>query len=197
MHCPHCHIQTSITPAMTEYKHASAYGEAIPTPAAWRQDRTMQWWIGICNSCSGPVLTLNNGDTVWPYPMPSATASEIPEDIRNNLVEAKKCASVEAWRAAVTMCRRAIQMSCIQKGANPRDTLVLQINHLKDNSIITADLHDWATVVRWVGNDGAHPGGTEPDKGDAMTMIDLAEQFLHVLYVAPAKAAAHRAKIGK
>lgn len=95
------------------------------------------------------------------------------------------------------MCRRAIQMACIEKGATPTDKLVAQINTLKNNSVITADIHEWATVIRWVGNDGAHPEGIKVDEEDAVGMIDLAEQFLHILYVAPAKAAAPRAKIGK
>lgn len=134
---------------------------------------------------------------VWPNPMPSETPGEIPDEIRSNLVEAKQCASVQAWRATVTMCRRAIQMACLDKGAIPSDTLVKQIDHLKSGGIITADIHEWATIVRWVGNSGAHPDNTTVDKESAETMLDLAEQFLHVLYVAPAKAAAHRAKIGR
>ncbi|GAA4009318.1 hypothetical protein GCM10022631_22140 [Deinococcus rubellus] len=88
-------------------------------------------------------------------------------------------------------------MACIDRGAPTNTNIVGQINYLRDDHIITNEVHEWATVVRWVGNDGAHPGGSEPDQEDASAMIDLAEQFLHVLYVAPAKAAAHRAKIGK
>lgn len=187
MHCPHCHVHTSITPTNT----------GGGTQAATQDDFRGLWWIGRCNNCKNFVLVHNEGNTIWPSPFPSPTAKEIPQSVRENLLEAKRCASVNAWRAGVVMCRRALQMACIDKGASDSDNLVAQINQLKANSVITADLHEWATVVRWVGNDGAHPGGAQVDKEDAENMLDLTEQFLHVLYVAPAKAAAHRAKLGK
>ena len=191
MHCPYCHVHTSITPL------ANASGDISGT----RDLHGNVWQIGSCNACGGVVMEsqtlMSSSRTIYPHPLPSSTAKEIPEEIRKTLIEAKLCASVKAWQASVTMCRRAIQMACIEKGAIASDKLVTQINTLKDKSIITADIHEWATVIRWVGNDGAHPGGIKVDEEDAVGMIDLAEQFLHILYVAPAKAAAHRTKIGK
>ncbi|WP_344983255.1 DUF4145 domain-containing protein [Deinococcus rubellus] len=185
MHCPFCHVHTSITPKLIQN-----------LPYAVHDRMNVSWYIGECNNCGNLVLASQYGK-VYPDPLPSPTPTEIPEAIRSNLVEAKQCASVGAWRAAVTMCRRAVQMACIDRGAPTNTNIVGQINYLRDDHIITNEVHEWATVVRWVGNDGAHPGGSEPDQEDASAMIDLAEQFLHVLYVAPAKAAAHRAKIGK
>ena len=193
MFCPHCHTKTSITPATQriELTHSATVVEVV-----WSTSQGY-WWIGICNDCRRPVLVYKDAENIWPTPMPSRTASEIPIEIRENLIEAKSCAAVNAYRASFVMCRRALQMACIDKGASASDNLVAQINYLKTAAVITADLHEWATVVRWVGNDGAHPGGAEIDKEDAENMLDLTEQFLHVLYVAPAKAAAHRAKLGK
>lgn len=187
MYCPHCHRQTSITPLKTHTGNSTISRDA----------NGVDWFIGTCNYCFHPVLSQDQGAVVWPNPMPSDTSSDIPNNIRGNIIEAKKCNSVSSWRATVVMCRRAIQMACLEKGANPSDNLISQINYLKSSNIITQDLHEWATIVRWVGNDGAHPGGIEPDSEDASSMLDLAEQFLHVLYVAPARAAAHRAKLGK
>ncbi|WP_425147384.1 DUF4145 domain-containing protein [Deinococcus sp.] len=187
MHCPHCHIHTSITPVFT-----------IDGSQADIRDRfNMPWSVGSCNNCFGLVLVGNAGGTIWPQPLPSDTPKEIPQDIRGNLIEAKMCASISAWRASGTMCRRAIQMASLERGAPLNKTLVEQIKFIKDAGIITNDIHEWATIVRWVGNGGAHPGGVEAGKENAEVMLELTEQFLYVLYVAPAKAATHRAKIGK
>lgn len=187
IYCPHCHRHTSITDLPNHHGQTS-----------WSRDfQGIDWFIGVCNFCKNTVLSRSDGGVVWPNPMPSETAAEIPPPIRENLIEAKQCNAVSAFRATVVMCRRAIQMACVDRGANRNDSLVVQIKSLKQNGVITNELHEWATVVRWVGNDGAHPGGVEPDAEDASAMLDLAEQFLHVLYVAPAKAAAHRAKLGK
>jgi hypothetical protein len=63
--------------------------------------------------------------------------------------------------------------------------------------VITNDLKEWADVVRWVGNDAAHPDKQPVNEEDAQDMLNLAEQFLHVIYVAPAIAKEQRTKRGK
>ena len=67
------------------------------------------------------------------------------------------CFSVGCYRACAVMARRCIQNACRKKGAKEKD-LVKQINELCQLGIITKDIEEWATVVRWVGNDAAHPG---------------------------------------
>jgi hypothetical protein len=71
------------------------------------------------------------------------------------------------------------------------------LQELASNGVITKDLKEWADVVRWVGNDAAHPSKDEVNKEDAEDILKLAEQFLHVIYVAPAIAKERRAKRGK
>ena len=62
---------------------------------------------------------------------------------------------------------------------------------------ITRDLKEWATAVRWVGNDAAHPNKEPVGKDDAEAVLKLAEQFLNVIYVTPALAQATNEKRGK
>ena len=50
--------------------------------------------------------------------------------------------------------------------------------------------------MRWIGNDAAHPAA-EVTKDDAEDILKLAEQFLHVIYVAPAIAKELADKKGK
>jgi hypothetical protein len=52
--------------------------------------------------------------------------------------------------------------------------------------VIKKELKEWADVVRWVGNDAAHPGKQMVNERDAQDILKLAHQFLHVIYVAPA-----------
>ena len=94
------------------------------------------------------------------------------------------------------MARRCIQNACLQKGTVAKD-LVNQIIELADKGIITKDIAEWATVVRWVGNDAAHPGKDEVKKEDAKDCLELAEQFLHVIFVTSAIAKARRTARGK
>jgi Domain of unknown function (DUF4145) len=142
------------------------------------------------------VLVLNKGDIIYPQPLPSPTDDRIPELIRNDLNEAKISYSVKAFRASAVISRRAMQSACIDKGAT-KEKLVEQLHELAVNGVITNDLKEWADVVRWVGNDAAHPDNQIVTEKDAEDILHLAEQFLHVIYVAPAIAQEQRTKRGK
>ena len=72
-----------------------------------------------------------------------------------------------------------------------------QISDLASRGVITEDLKDWATAVRWIGNDAAHPSDGAVDKDDAEAVLTLAEQFLIVVYVTPALARATMSDRGK
>jgi len=94
------------------------------------------------------------------------------------------------------MSRRVTQLACIRKGATKRD-LVDQISELAASGVITKDIQEWATVVRWIGNDAAHPNKDDVTKEDAEDCLKLAEQFVHVIFVTPAIAQSRRAAKGK
>ena len=183
--CPHCHKHTALSIAQTEYEFNYRKYE---TSAIWDDRNGGQWWIGICNNshCQQPVLVLNDGSVIYPYPLPSMTDERIPDPMRRDLIEAKICFSVDAYRACSVMARRAIQNACINKGAKEKDVLATQINELFNKGVITKDIKDWADVVRNVGNDAAHPNNEILEKEDADDILELAEQMLQVLYVAPA-----------
>jgi len=191
--CPFCRRHTSLTPAPVIFKHGY---DTLKIDAKWEKSYNATWWIGVCNFCKMPVLVLNDGDIIYPTPLPSPTDERIPETIRHDLDEAKMCFSVNAYRACAVMARRAMQSACIDKGTS-KEKLVDQLEELAANGIITKDLREWADVVRWVGNDAAHPDTEEVNKEDAEDILKLAEQFLHVIYVAPAIAKERKAKRSK
>ncbi len=190
---PHCHRHTSLEPAPVEAKRGY---DTFYVGAVWKQDYGSTWWIGVCNYCNAPVLVQNAAVTVYPHPLPQPTDPNVPEEIRADLDEAKMCFAVSAWRAAAVMARRAMQSAAIEKGATKKQ-LVEQVAELAAQGKITQDLKEWADVVRWVGNDAAHPGGQPVTREDAEEVLKLAEQFVHVLYVAPALAKKLRTKKGK
>lgn len=194
IYCPHCHRYTSLTPAKTP----PITGNPIEVVyCRWVKGNSDVWWIGICNHCKNPVLVHNDGDVVYPSPLPSPSDENIPNDIRKDLDEAKMCFSVGAYRACAVIARRAIQSSCINKGCSSKKNLADQLQELLNNGIITKDLKEWADVVRWVGNDAAHPNNEEVSQEDADDILRLAEHFLHVMFVAPAIAKERKNKMKK
>jgi hypothetical protein len=190
IYCPHCHRHTALSPAPVEVDRGSQVG------AIWQRGYEDVWWIGICNYCGNPVLVHNDGYEIYPTPIPQPTDERVPESIRKDLDEAKACMQVNAFCAAAVMARRVIQQVAIDKGCT-RGNLVDQINDLASNGIITSDVKEWATVVRWVGNDAAHPNAIAVEEDDAADIIDLANQLLQIVYVAPAIAKHRRTERGK
>jgi len=154
--------------------------------------------IGECNSCSFFLLVHRAGSNIietHPKALPRPVDERIPEVIASDFKEALNCFSVNAYRAASVMARRAIQTICLEKGAPKGKKLSEQIDWLFDNRVITTDLQGWAHEVRFIGNDGAHPDLDDPNpvsRNDALDILDLFDEFAKVLYVAPAIAEERR-----
>ena len=139
------------------------------------------------------MLICNQGDRVYPHPIPAPTDPKVPQDIAGDLDEAKMCLSVRCYRAAATMARRCIQSACLERGA-PSGDPYKQIEHLLGKQIITKDMSDWANAVRCLGRDGAHPNKESVEKDDAEDAVNLADKFCEVLFVVPKIAQAQRAQ---
>lgn len=152
------------------------------------------WTILECPNCKNCVLVncVKNSHAnfqlkkIFPYPLPSKTDERIPEKIKNDIDEAKLCFSVRAFNGSASMSRRALQRACKEKGATKRD-LIDQIEELAIGGVITTDLKELAQTVRLVGNDGAHPNDIDVEEQDAKEILELAEQFMEVIFVAPAR----------
>ena len=177
--CPYCHRYTALSVVTTIH--------GGPYTCVYQSEKDKKyWWMGICNNCKELCLVYENGERVYPYPLPSPTEERIPEDLRKDLDEAKICYSVGAYRGCAVLARRVVQVCCIDKGADKNKNLYQQIEELYENRIITEDIKNWTTAIRWIGNDAAHPSSNVVDKEEADSVLKLAEQFLYVVYVTSA-----------
>jgi hypothetical protein len=187
--CPHC--------AATSYFK--------PTGAGYSEDRPTNQNHVICNgaqceSCKEFVLVVGvraRGSNsayalrnVFPVGKPNENVEDgVPAPIAADFKEALRCRWVNAFKATVTMCRRAIQSSCLEKSADPKKKLTLQIDELAKKDLITEPLRLFAHEVRLEGNDGAHPdadGLNDVGETDADDIIEFTREYLHHVYVMPA-----------
>jgi len=125
------------------------------------------------------------------FPFPNTKSgdfhSAIPQKIRKDFAEARRCWFTDANRGVVVMCRRAMQQIAIDKGASG-NRLIDQIDDLHRSGLITKSLHDAAHEIRHFGNFGAHPRDDGLDaisSEDANVILKLTNQFLMDLYVRP------------
>lgn len=185
--CPHCGIPSYFHPVGNPHMESQRMCNAAQ-----------------CQSCKGFVLIVCRRPAVdyafelealYPLGKPDdAVDPAVPEHIGRDFAEALRCRWVKAYKATVTMCRRAIQASVVALGAKD-GKLVDQIDEIAKQGRITEPLREFAHEVRLTGNDGAHPdkdGLASVLEKDADDIIAFTREYLHHVYVMPAKLAARR-----
>ncbi|MDT5061542.1 MAG: hypothetical protein QOH63_2001 [Acidobacteriota bacterium] len=125
----------------------------------------------------------------YPLGTPDDSVHEkVPTPIAEDFSESKRCLWVKAYRASVAMCRRAVQSSCDDLGAQGGN-LFQQIDDLAKKGIITEPLRQLAHKVRLVANKELHAKhddlGTIKER-DAKSIIAFTQEYFHHVYVMPA-----------
>lgn len=189
--CPYCHKEVTFSWVFL----SESGGDIRNRFREYFNNNLAAWMVGECPSCKKCVLIeyslKENGypdslRKIFPSPLPSPVDARMPDKIKKDLQEAKLCFSVGAINASATMARRAIQRACKEMGATKRE-LLDQIDEIASSGIITQPLKELAHTVRLVGNDGAHPNEEDVEEQDVKEILELAEQFMGVVFVAPAR----------
>jgi hypothetical protein len=112
-----------------------------------------------------------------------------PPEVNEDFIEAQKCYSVEAYKATVLLCRRALESMAGSQQAKGKN-LSEKIEDLYNREAISKGTFEIATQVRQFGNYGAHPrddllgGITEPDAG---AILEITQHLLKDVYEIPGK----------
>jgi len=184
IYCPHCHKHTALSVA-----RGLDYNGVIDGYSIYFSEKG-KWWMGVCNSCQNVVLVQETHDkkgavkNFFPRPLPKPVDERIPSPIKDDFEEAIRCFSASAYRGTASLCRRVLQLICLDKGAEGKD-LITQIKDLQNRGVITKEMEDWAHSVRWIGNDASHPDKNIVEIEDAEDVLNLVEQMIHILYIAP------------
>jgi len=123
---------------------------------------------------------------------------QAPLEITKDINEALTCHSVQAFRACVVMCRRALEQMCTDLNAQG-GSLYQKIEYLSNNGIISIGEFNIFSEIRFFGNYGAHPSN---DLLNGVTNIDsnlVLEATLHMIkhiYEIPEKLKQLRARRG-
>jgi len=154
-----------------------------------------------CQACLEYILgialfddSMNRADYQEHYPLGTANdeqPEEIPPDIASDFSEALRCRWVDAYNATVEMCRRALEASCLQLGADPTKltTLERMIVWVHEQGTITKPLCDMAHKIRLGGDRGAHPSARVMGEEDADAVIEFTREYFDAVYVMPARMA--------
>lgn len=150
-----------------------------------------QWTFARCEDCQTPHLLVREpldygtGDlTPWSavFPEPARTLPHVvPRPLREDWDEAQRCLSVKAFTAVALVARRIVEGMCADQGAKGR-SLAAKLKNLKDRGLMEERLYDWSSLVREVGNEGAHEVQRGVSAEDARETLQFVEALLDYMY---------------
>ena len=163
------------------------------------RDKTLNFDTLECTNCMGYVMVLWSASSMAPTGLGGLHAYKVlpwpdtidkfpehwPEPIGRYWLQAKRSLAGENWDAAAVMIRSALQLALREHNAKGR-TLKDEINDLASQGILPPLMKEWATNVRELGNDAAHPQiaqqATDPkDAKDVAVFLDFLLEYLYNL----------------
>ena len=196
--CPHCNSKCYFKPVTNSHRELHGSLQTLCNAAQCEACKQFVLVVGERNTAAGGNVPFNLKG-FHPLGRPDDRVDPaVPKEIAEDFREALRCRFVEAYKATVTLCRRSIQASCLAQGADKKKKLVHQIDELAAKGVITGPLKDFAHEVRLEGNDGAHPdadGLENVTLKDADDIIEFTREYLHHVYVMPAKLAARKGSV--
>jgi hypothetical protein len=154
-----------------------------------------------CSRCSMPYILMSEAEpdgSASPleqrYPTKIAPlSSHVPMSIRSAHVEAVRCFEIRAHTAVTLLARRGVEAICADH--DKRDgTLARKLNELKEEGVIDDRLLEWSTVVRDLGNSGAHDVESGISREDADDALAFFEALVNYLYTFRRRYEIHRAR---
>ena len=190
--CPHCGHPSVFTMMTDAFEERLSGGQSL-LYGCMRCSGCLKFILGVALKQQGSWLYKEH----YPLGKPDDSVTEdVPPSIASDFSEALRCQWVSAFKATVTMCGRAIQASAICLGAKG-ERLIDQIDDLASQGKITQALKEMAHEIRLARNIGAHPdkdGLKEVGRKDADDIVEFTREYLHHVYVMPAKLEARRKK---
>lgn len=166
----------------------------LKVPSGEEEYEPHQWTFATCVNCERPYLLYQEAtysdhgygemsDMEQIYPSVGRSLPfGVPEPLRTTHEEVQRCLEVRAYTGAALLTRRIVEGICEDLGATGR-TLAAKLNKLKSDGVIDVRLHEWSSLVKDLGNSGAHETGSQISKEDAEDAFAFAEALIDYLYV--------------
>jgi hypothetical protein len=185
--CPHCRRDAVFM--IVAGPHSEYLGEHRTRHcAAMRCQGCLKFILGIAES----IHEFYEYEEHYPLGTPDDSVSPaVPISIASDFSEALRCFFIRSYRACVAMCRRSVEASCHDLGAQGKN-LKERIDYLANTGRITEPLKEMAHKVRLTANEELHG---KPDDLDTFTeseaegIVEFVREYFHHVYVMPEKLA--------
>jgi HEPN domain-containing protein len=196
--CPHCH---------SKYSSFQSYGEIKKTntknhTTAFFCEGCFGGYIAVIENNISPTAHGHQGDIedsngyyriIMEYPQPEGTEAplHIPDNIKNFYLQAANSLKSGSLDAASIMARKVLEVSVKTLAPETSGSLYKRIEKLYESGGITADLKDWAHIIREDGNEAAHEEVPVTEQY-AEELLAFAEMFLMYTFTMPGMVTAKR-----
>jgi Domain of unknown function (DUF4145) len=185
--CPHCGNVTPQASVLERQVPMQSYGkDGAPLPDG--VGPAVDYLLLECQTCKDLSLYAKFEYQEWEegrleYPSRYDLHPCIPPTVAENYREAKRVQRVSPNAFAVLL-RRALEAVCNDRGVST-GPLVRRLKELSNRGEIPGKLSDISTVLRELGNAGAHPTTQRVTVPLTWTMDEFFRTLLEYVYVAP------------
>ncbi|MGV1939541.1 DUF4145 domain-containing protein [Agrobacterium sp. 22-211-1] len=173
-HCPRCN-----GPALIVFKAERATYESIKNLITKGDGAILGGFKSITVEEVHPAPARPDADPHW------------PEEITRQFVDAQNMLNQGITPSIITgVCRTVLDVVTKKLGAKESDTLFKRIEFLRDSSVITQPISDWAHALRLDGNAATHDA--VGDANEAREYIEFLRMFLNMAFALPARIEAKR-----
>ena len=144
-------------------------------------------FIAICPGCDKPTyLGYLRGERVSQSPAPGfgRSVEHLPDVVRRLYDEARQCAKVSSYTAAVMVCRKLLMHIAVEEGADEDKNFKYYVNWLEENHYVPPNGKDVVEYIREKGNEANHEI-VPMEKEDAEALIGFLELFMRFIYEVP------------
>lgn len=186
MICPHC-------------KHLAQFQILHRTSRnVWSDDAFIIGYMS-CSNCGRPVALLadekGNVTERWPLTTSTHFYPDVPTDLAAVAIEASRCLSAQAPRAAVAMARAVVEAVAKDKHAQGGN-LMRKIDASAQGGHISEAMKEAAHEIRFAGNAAVHvdPVAEAVSQEEAEEIVELMSAILNRVSEEPAQIARVRAR---
>jgi hypothetical protein len=137
----------------------------------------------ICPSCGGPTFKDIEGNQ-HPDVAFGTSVKSVPENVENLYNEARKCTSINAYTAAVMLCRKILMHLAVEQKAEVDNNFIYYVNYLADQGFVPPHGKHWVDHIRKKSNEANHEI-IVMNRDDARDLIIFIEMLLKFIYEFP------------
>lgn len=125
--------------------------------------------------------------SLYPKPAIISAPEHTPDTCARCFIEAKDNLSRQRYSTSVMLCRKVLDIATRHLVLNSNvstDNLARRISLLKEQSMITPEMAEWAGIIRLDGNASAHSGEDFTEQ-ESREIISFTETFLLYAFTLP------------